>query len=161
MHGLHRILSGILFTSLVLGLMFVPRPAMPQSGGAAGQTAQDNSIPAYHKELPDGPLPATMDPSQFDNPTVRNAYSVAAGMRKTLYQQPCYCHCDQHEGHGSLLDCFVGNHTAGCGVCMKEAFYVYEQLHKGKKAAQIREGIVRGEWNQVDLKKYETPMPLK
>lgn len=161
MHKLYRTLSGVLFASLALGLMFAPRPAMPQSGGAAGQTAEDSSIPTYHKEVPTGPLPATMDPSLFDNPTVKNAYSLAAHMKRTLYQQPCYCHCDQHEGHESLLDCFVGNHTAGCGVCMKEAFYVYEQLHKGKKAAQIREGIIRGEWNQVDLKKYETAMPSK
>ena len=161
MRRLQRIFSGIVFAGLVLTLMFVPRAALPQSSGGGGQTAQENPVPAYHKEVPDGPLPATMDPSLFDNPTVKNAYSVAAGMKKTLYQQPCYCYCDRHEGHGSLLDCFVSNHTAGCGTCMKEVFYVYEQLHKGKNATQIREGIKQGEWKQVDLKKYESPLPAK
>ena len=161
MRELRRIFSGILFAGLALGVMFVPRAALPQSSSGAAQTAADNAVPAYHKEVPKDPLPATMDPSLFDNVTVKNAYGLAAHIKRTLYQQPCYCHCDVHEGHGSLLDCFVSNHTAGCGVCLKELFYVHEQLRKGKKAAQIREGIEQGEWKQVDLEKYETPMPPK
>jgi hypothetical protein len=44
---------------------------------------------------------------------------------------------------------------------MKEVFYVYEQKHNGKAAAQIREGIEQGEWKKVDLKKYEVPLSVK
>ena len=152
-------MMGSFFFAAALLVLLLPPGARLHAKPAAAQS--EEPVPAYHAQPPTEALPETMDPTQFDNPVIKNAYALAAKVKKVLYQQPCYCHCDQHEGHGSLLDCFVGNHTAGCGVCMKEAFYVYEQLHKGKKAAQIREGIMRGEWNQVDLKKYETPMPPK
>jgi hypothetical protein len=156
MRRTQRLLGGII---LVLVALVLIQQASSQSPGTA-QSGNAESVPSYHKEVPEGPLPDTLAPSLFDNVTVRNAYSVASGMKKILYQQPCYCHCDVHEGHGSLLDCFVSNHTAGCGVCMKEVFYAYEQKHNGKTAAQIREGIEQGEWKKVDLKKYEAPLSV-
>jgi hypothetical protein len=159
MYVIGKFFGIFILAGLAIGLALVPQRASSQSSGA-GQTG-DTQVPAYHKEAPQEPLPATMDPSGFQNVTVQNAYSLASRIKKVLYQQPCYCHCDVHEGHGSLLDCFVSNHTAGCGVCMKEAFYTYEQTQKGKTAAQIREGIMQGEWKQVDLKKYEAPLPAK
>jgi Protein of unknown function with PCYCGC motif len=79
-------------------------------------------------------------------------------VKKVLYQQPCYCHCDRSQGHTSLLDCFASQHGAGCGVCIREAIYSYEQSHKGKTAAQIRTGIERGAWQHVDMSKYQTPV---
>jgi hypothetical protein len=36
---------------------------------------------------------------------------------------------------------------------MKEAVYAYEQTKKGQTPAQIRAGIERGEWQDVDLVK--------
>jgi hypothetical protein len=90
----------------------------------------------------------------FQEIGIFNAYTVAARIKKVLYQQPCYCHCDKSQGHGSLLDCFVSRHGSGCNICMSEAFYAYEQTHKGKTATQIREGIVKGDWQKVDLAKY-------
>ncbi len=44
---------------------------------------------------------------------------------------------------------------------MREAIYSYEQSHKGKTAAQIRAGIERGEWRDVDMSKYATPVAAK
>ncbi|MBS1839673.1 MAG: hypothetical protein JSS69_06250 [Acidobacteria bacterium] len=123
----------------------------------AGQSAEPT--PAFHSKVPAGPLPATLDPAQFDNPIVQNAYAKAAKVKKVLYQQPCYCHCDRGFGHGSLLDCFAGKHGSVCDVCIKEAFYSYEQTKKKKTAAQIRTGIVNGEWQKVDVSKYETYPP--
>jgi hypothetical protein len=108
-----------------------------------------------------GPLPATLSPTLFTNVLIQNAYALAAHVKKTLYQQPCYCHCDRAQGHGSLLDCFVGKHASICEICVREGFYSYEQVHKGKTAAQIRKGIEHGDWQQVDLSKYETPLPGK
>jgi hypothetical protein len=32
---------------------------------------------------------------------------------------------------------------------------VYEQVHKGKTAAQIRDGIMKGEWKSLDAAKYQ------
>jgi hypothetical protein len=44
---------------------------------------------------------------------------------------------------------------------MSEDFYAYEQLRKGKTAAQIRTGIIQGDWQSVDLAKYQKPLPAK
>lgn len=124
-----------------------------QSGGFQEPT------PAYHSEVPAGALPQTMDPATFRDPVVQNAYATAAKVKRVLYQQPCYCHCDRSIGHQSLLDCYVGKHASVCDICMKETFYSYEQTQKKKTAAQIRTGIERGEWQQVDISKYESVPP--
>jgi len=137
-------------SAAVSALVAVPR-------GAASRAAQSNEpAPAYHAQVPQGALPQTMDPVSFSNPTVQNAYAVAAKVKRVLYQQPCFCHCDRTIGHESLLDCYVGKHASVCDVCMKEAFYAYEQTLKKKTAAQIRDGILHGEWQQVDTSQYES-----
>jgi hypothetical protein len=140
-------------------------PAAETSAGATledrGQAQGLEPVPAYHTEIPKSPLPATLSPSLFTEPIVQNAYALAAKVRKVLYQQPCYCHCDRTQGHGSLLDCFAGKHAAECGTCIREGLYSYEETREGKTAVQIREGIERGEWQSVDVSKYQTPVPAK
>lgn len=136
---------------------------IPMSARSAAQqngAATDEPVPAYHTQLPPGELPQTMDPAEFDNAVVKNSYAVAAKVKKVLYQQPCYCHCDRSVGHGSLLDCFTSKHGSGCNICMAETLYSYEQTKKGKAAAQIRDGIQAGEWRHVDVAKYQT-YPVK
>jgi hypothetical protein len=54
-------------------------------------------------------------------------------------------------GHNSLHSCFENTHGAQCDVCLKELYYSYAQTKKGKTPAQIRAGITKGEWKQVDL----------
>jgi len=140
-------------------LLLLPQIAATQSQQAMpGMNPDANStepVPAFHAQPPTGQLPPTMDPAMFSDKQTFNAYLLAGRVRKVLYQQPCYCHCDRAHGHGSLLDCFVGRHGSGCNICMKEAFYSYEQTHKGKAPAQIREAIIRGEWDKIDLAKYQ------
>jgi hypothetical protein len=34
---------------------------------------------------------------------------------------------------------------------MKEVFYAYQQTKLNKTPAQIRDGIIQGEWKQIDL----------
>lgn len=121
----------------------------------------EEPVPAFHNQTPKGQLPETLAPSQFTNIIVQNAYLLAARVKKVLYQQPCYCHCDRSEGHGSLLDCFAGKHASVCEVCIREGLYSYEQSHNGKSAAQIRAGIERGEWRNVDVSKYAAPVVAK
>ncbi len=96
---------------------------------------------------------------KFPDPINQNAYAMAAKIRAVLYQQPCYCHCDKEFGHGSLLDCFTGMHAAACNVCKWEAIYAYNETAKKKSPAQIREGILKGEWKKVDLAKYKEYKP--
>ena len=152
----NKVICAAILSSAALGMLIT-------APHAASQLAQstEEAVPAFHSQPPDGQLPETLSPSQFTNIVVQNAYTLAARVKKVLYQQPCYCHCDRSQGHTSLLDCFASKHGAGCGVCMREAIYSYEQSHKGKTAAQIRAGIERGEWQQVDMSRYQTPVAAK
>jgi hypothetical protein len=139
---------------VLLGPQFASSQA-PATPAGMQHVSANEPVPAYHAQPPQGELPATMEPSLFTDKLIFNAYVVAGRVKKVLYQQPCYCHCDRSQGHGSLLDCFVTRHGSGCDICMKEAFYCYEQTRRGKKPEQIREGIMRGDWQKVDLAKYQ------
>jgi Protein of unknown function with PCYCGC motif len=160
MHGMARVASAAVLFGSALAFTFVPLTATsgpPQEQNTPPSEATDD-IPAYHAEAPKGELPETVNPDRFANLLVQNAYAVAAKIKKTLYQQPCYCHCDRSKGHTSLLDCFASEHGSGCGTCIYEDLYSYEQVHKGKTAAQIRRGIIKGEWKSVDATKYSEPL---
>lgn len=146
-------LTGLVLFAAAMAMVLVPagaRSNSPQSGQS------EEPVPAFHAQPPTSVLPDTLDPGQFTDPIVKNAYASAAKVKKVLYQQPCYCHCDRGHGHGSLLDCFTSTHGSMCNICMGEALYSYEQTRKGKTPAQIRAGIVNGEWQQVETAKYKT-----
>jgi hypothetical protein len=159
MRGTRKLFGGILLLLIALALALIPQQASSRSAGSLAQDINAEPVPAFHNTVPAGPLPATLSPSLFTDPVAQNAYSIAARIKKILYQEPCYCHCDRSQGHGSLLDCYAGKHAAVCGICEREDFYSYEQSRKGKTGAQIREGIERGEWQGVDMTKYESLLP--
>ena len=117
-----------------------------------------DDIPAYNALKPSKPLPPVMSGSQLTGPYFTHSYQVvayqmAAKIPGVLHQQPCYCRCDREMGHNSLHSCFEGTHGAACSTCMKEDVYSYQQTKKGRTPAQIRAGIERGEWMNVDLEK--------
>jgi hypothetical protein len=152
--------------TLILGVVaatvaLLPQQANSQGAAAPAQGANAEPVPAFHNAPPTGPLPETLGPGLFPDTVAQNAYILAARVKKVLYQQPCYCHCDRSQGHTSLLDCFTGHHAAVCGTCEREAFYSYEQTQKKKTPAEIREGIERGDWEKVDVSKYQTLVPEK
>jgi len=159
MRGTQEVFGGIILVVVGLGLVLVPQQASSRSPGSFTQAVNAEPVPAFHSTVPAGQLPETLSPALFTDPVAQNAYSVAARIKKILYQEPCYCHCDRSQGHGSLLDCYVSKHAAVCGICVREDFYAYEQSRKGKTAAQIREGIERGDWQGVDVTKYESAIP--
>lgn len=146
----------ILFAA-ALALILLPQQSFSGTPDPAATNVEE--IPAYHVSPPEGALPPTVTPDNFTDPIIQNAYTVAAGIKKVLYQQPCYCHCDKSVGHTALLDCFTSVHGSGCGVCLREDLYTYEQTRKGKTPAQIRDAIIAGEWQKVDVNKYKTPLP--
>jgi Protein of unknown function with PCYCGC motif len=160
-NGISKFLGAAALLGFALGLVLVPQQAASQSSqdSNALPTGPDEQVPAFHKQAPQGELPATMNPDLFTDAVVQNAYAVAAKIKKTLYQQPCFCHCDRSQGHKSLLDCFASKHGSGCGTCIYEDLYAFEQSGKRKTAAQIRAGIIKGEWKSVDAAKYQKPLP--
>jgi hypothetical protein len=162
MKNLGKLLGAFALVALSAALVVVPQFAASQSqqqqqmpGMAHSASNPAEPVPAFHAQPPTGDLPATMEPSIYTDKLVFNAYVVAGRSKKVLYQQPCYCHCDRGNGHASLLDCFVGRHGSGCDICQKEVFYSYEQTRKGKTPTQIREGIIRGDWQNVNVAKYQ------
>lgn len=118
--------------------------------------AQGDHVPAYnHGPLKAGEAAPILGKEQlwgdaFQYPYQKRAYELAAKIPDALNQMPCYCFCEQI-GHKSLHTCFETTHGAHCGICMKEAFYTYQQTKLKKTPAQIRAGIIKGEWKAIDL----------
>ena len=153
-----KLFAGSTILAAAGALLFVPQFATSRTQQMPGMqhgNSGNEPTPAFHSQLAQDALPPTMDPTLFSEPIVYNAYTVAGRVKKVLYQQPCYCHCDRSAGHGSLLDCFVSRHGTGCDICQREAFYTYEQTRKGKTPAQIRQGIMQGDWQSMDISKYQ------
>jgi hypothetical protein len=126
--------------------------------------APGGELPAYHATAPakGAVLPAILTEKQLvdaglTQPAQKASYKAAAKVSSVVYQMPCYCHCDRHAGHTSLRACFESTHGANCGTCMAEAMYSYEKSKKGWTPKMIRDGIIRGEFQQVDL---QNPAPV-
>jgi len=138
----------ILAFLFLVTLMMTAQWATPQ---------EEEAVPAYNAGPPPKgtKLPPILPKENLwgenaQYPYQTKAYELAAKIPVVLHQQPCYCHCDRM-GHNSLRSCFEGTHGAQCDTCLKELFYAYEQSKKGKTATQIRQGIIKGEWKQVNL----------
>jgi hypothetical protein len=122
-------------------------------------TAQEDEggVPAYNAgPAPKGTkLPPILAKSELwgadaQYPYQTHAYERASRIPNVLHQQPCYCYCDRM-GHNSLHSCYENTHGARCSTCLKELYYSYQQHQKGKTAAQIRAGIIKGDWKLIDL----------
>lgn len=119
---------------------------------------QANPVPAFHATPPakGTTLPAVLTEKDlatqgFTAPVQVAAYKAVAKAPGVMYQEPCYCFCDRNHGHSSLHSCFESTHGANCGTCMGEALYSYQMSKKGWTPEKIRDGIVRGDWKQMDL----------
>jgi len=118
--------------------------------------AQGDHVPAYNDRPPHpGDTLPLLPEDQLWGEAFQNLYQVqsyllARKIPDVLYQLPCYCYCDR-AGHSSLHTCFESTHGAHCGICMKEVFYAYQQTKLKKTPAQIRAGIIKGEWKSIDL----------
>jgi hypothetical protein len=129
---------------------------------AAPQDEEESGIPAYNAGPPPKgtKLPAILAKDQLwgadaQYPYQTHAYELASKIPTVLHQQPCYCYCDRM-GHNSLHSCFESTHGARCSTCLKELYYSYQQHKAGKTAAQIRAGIIEGNWKQIDLQTAAT-----
>ena len=144
----------IFYRCLTLALLFLLTLTLCAQWGAQ---PEERGVPAYNAAPPPkgAKLPAILMKDQLwgadaQYPYQTHAYELASKIPTVLHQQPCYCYCDRM-GHNSLHSCFENTHGAQCDICLKELYYSYRQHKKGKTAAQIRAGIIRGEWRQIDL----------
>jgi hypothetical protein len=145
-----------------LTLIFLFTVTLTMSAEWTAQPEDEGAIPAYNAAPPPKgtKLPATLTKADLwgtdaEYPYQTHAYELASKIPAVLHQQPCYCYCDRM-GHNSLHSCFETSHGARCSTCLKELYYSYQQSKKGKTAAQIRAGIIKGEWKQIDLQSSGT-----
>jgi hypothetical protein len=81
-----------------------------------------------------------LSPALFVGQTER-AYQVAQEISDVIDQLYCYCECDKHSGHLTLLSCFTDNHAANCDVCQDEALDAAKMMKQGYRMAEIRSRI--------------------
>ncbi len=139
---------------LILSLPFLITIAMTAQWSSSQDQGQ---VPAYNAgpppkgtKLPPIPPKEQLWGENAQYPYQTRAYELAAKIPVVLHQQPCYCYCDRM-GHNSLHSCFESTHGAQCATCLKEMYYSYSMHQQGKTAAQIRQGIIKGEWKTVNL----------
>lgn len=139
----------LLSVTLTLSAQF---PAQEDEGGIPAYNA---GPPAKGTKLPDIMSKSELWGADAQYPYQTHAYDLAEKIPAVLHQQPCYCYCDRM-GHNSLHSCFENTHGARCSTCLKELYYSYQQHQKGKTAAQIRAGIIKGDWKLIDLQSAAT-----
>jgi len=89
---------------LLAGRLLSP-PPQAATGGPAW--AQNSTVQAAARRE----TRPTLDPALFVG-KARLAHQVARQIPDTLDQLYCYCECDKHMGHKSLLSCYTDGHAA-------------------------------------------------
>ena len=142
---------GLILPLLMMAIIAISAPWLTSA------QEEETRVPAFHSAPPakSAQLPPILGREKLwgnndQYPFQSHSYELAAKIDRVLYQQPCYCYCDRM-GHKSLRSCFESTHGAQCATCMKEVYYSYQMSKQHKSAAQIRKGIIAGEWKQVDL----------
>ena len=148
--------SGFQLHFLSIGVMAMAVTAVTSQAQWADS---QNEIPAYNLKAPvkTDVLPPILSGMQlsgpnFQQPIQTHAYELAAKIPRLLYQQPCYCRCDRSMKHNSLQSCFSSAHGAQCSTCMQELFYTYKMNKLKKTPAEIRAGIIHGDFKNISDK---------
>ncbi len=95
------VLAGV----LLAGRLLPPPPQIATGGPAWSQSSAVQAAAARRETRP------TLDPALFVG-KARLAHQVAREIPDTLDQLYCYCECDKHMGHKSLLSCYTDGHAA-------------------------------------------------
>jgi hypothetical protein len=109
-----RLVLCLLAGLAVLAVPLIWRAATPD--GSAAAPALTAGAPALTAAAP-GTVRTrretrpTLDPARFVGKAAL-AHQVAREIPDTLDQLYCYCECDKHSGHKSLLSCYTDGHAA-------------------------------------------------
>jgi len=116
---------------MALAVMVGMSAASCNSAGQSGDKFAD---------LKGGETRETLNPDYFTGSTAV-AYKIAKEIPEVIDSLHCYCECQKHFGHKSLLTCYVDEHAAYCDICMDEAFMAYELHKQGKDIGAIRKAV--------------------
>jgi hypothetical protein len=94
---------------VLAGAVFLGRALSPPPQVSTGQPTLSSGtlVPAVARRE----TRPTLDPALFVG-KARAAHQVAREIPDILDQLYCYCECDKHAGHKSLLSCYTDGHAA-------------------------------------------------
>ena len=92
-------------TALALTVALLWRGGTPPAAPAISSPAAATLATARLETRP------TLDPAQFVGKAAA-AHRVAREFPDVLDRLYCYCGCDKHQGHTSLLSCYTDGHAA-------------------------------------------------
>jgi hypothetical protein len=116
---------------IVAGVVYNIHP-----GGSAHDPAPEGGVYVRRETKP------TLSAALFVG-KVHTAYQVAHDTPELLDHLYCYCECDKHMGHRSLLSCYTDTHAANCNVCVNEALDGAKMMNDGMEMKDIRREIDR------------------
>jgi hypothetical protein len=103
--GRYRWPALLAVVALSVGVAFVWRGEAPPAAPAMSSSPATTPTAARRETRP------TLDPAQFVGKAAA-AHRVAREIPDVLDQLYCYCGCDKHQGHKSLLSCYTDGHAA-------------------------------------------------
>jgi hypothetical protein len=89
---------------VILGVAYGWRAEAPRESGSAPPPAPTRAV-VRRETRP------TLDSARFVGKAAQ-AHQVAREIPDVLDQLYCYCECDKHVGHKSLLSCYTDGHAA-------------------------------------------------
>jgi hypothetical protein len=95
-----------LWMALVVGFLLLVSIAWTRLAVNASEGPQKSDGYVRREKKP------VLSPALFVGQTAK-AYRIAQEIPDVLDQLYCYCECDRHLGHKSLLSCFTDDHGAG------------------------------------------------
>jgi len=96
----------LIIVSLWVGVVLLRGVDAPSQRSAASPPSSPASPSTGRRETR-----PTLDPAQFVGKAAA-AHRVAREIPDVLDQLYCYCGCDKHQGHKSLLSCYTDGHAA-------------------------------------------------
>ncbi|MBI4590225.1 MAG: hypothetical protein HY725_15435 [Candidatus Rokubacteria bacterium] len=101
-------LAGLVVIAMA-GAVLAGRALAPSPEVVTGQPALSSGtvVPAAARRE----TRPTLDPALFIG-KARLAHQIAREIPDTLDRLYCYCECDKHMGHKSLLSCYTDGHAA-------------------------------------------------
>lgn len=94
-----------------------------------------------------------LDPAQFTDRPVREAYGIAREIPAMLNKLYCWCGCENRGVHRSNLGCFEDEMAVNCDVCRGTAEIAYRMMQEGETDAGRVQAVVDREWGPERVKR--------
>ena len=159
MHGTQKILGGIILVAVALASGADSATASSRSAGARARLRNAEPVPAFHELRSRGPFACDHEshPSSPTRSSCRMPTRLRPASRRFFTSSLAIATATSARAMEAywIVSSAI---TLRLRDLRARRFLRLRATHNGKTAAQIREGIERGDWQGVDLKKYESPL---